>query len=226
MNDISFQIKTDKEQQKMNDVPALCDSAEMVISNQQDYELGADVLKEIKARHKELDSQRKEITRPIDTAKKAVMDLFRQPLEMLSKAESKVKSLMIGYTNEQERLAEEERKRLQKIADKEAERQKKLMDAKIERAKASGKEEKAEIFEIEKENIIPIAAPVVAPAIETPKGVSYREKFTAEVIDFKILPDEYKLPNQSALDKIVQATKGSLQIPGVKIHSQKVLASR
>lgn len=227
MDNINVTIDTNEAQKQTSDVASLCKKGTiLVIINQDQYEKAASVLTEIKSRYKELEKQRKEITVPLDNAKKQVMDLFREPLEQLKSAEDTIKRTMIGYTDEQERLAREEQKRLQELADKELERQKKLIEAKIERAKASGKEEKVETLEMEKEMIAPVVAPVVVPKIDTPKGVSYRDKYTAEVIDFKLLPDEYKLPNQSALDKVAQATKGTISIPGVKIKSEKILASR
>lgn len=212
--------------QSQTDVVVLCKNAEIVISNQGDYDSAASILKTIKSRHKEIDEQRKEITKPLDAAKKSVMDLFNVPLKALEEAEAFIKRQMIGYAAEQERKAKEEQIRLQRLADQEAAKQKKILEEKIARAEAAGKLEKAEELQSQKETIVPIIAPVIAVQMDTPKGVSYRDKYTAVVIDFKLLPDEYKLPNQSALDKIAQATKGTIQIPGVQIKSEKILASR
>lgn len=226
MSNISVNIDTAEEQKKTSDVPALCQKAELTISNQADYENASVILKDVKSRYKELDEQRKKITKPLDEAKKSVMELFKVPLELLEKAENKIKGLMIGYTAEQERKAKEEQYRLQKLADQEAERQKKLLDAKIERAKASGKEERAADLEMQKETIVPIVAPVITPTIETPKGVSYRDKWYAVVIDEKLIPREYLVVNMEALNKIAGATKGTLKIAGVEFKSEKILASR
>ena len=226
MSNINVTIDTVEEQKKTNDVPVLCQKAELTISNQSDYEAASAVLSEVKSRYKELDAQRKEITKPIDAAKKAVMDLFKTPLELLEKAESKIKGLMIGYTNEQERKAREEQARLQRLADAEAARQKKILDEKIARAEASGKTEKAEELQMQKETITPIVAPIIAPQIETPKGVSYREQWSAEIIDEKLIPREYLIVNLQALNKIAAATKGTISVPGVRFVSTKILASR
>jgi uncharacterized protein YdiU (UPF0061 family) len=225
MSNINVNIDTEKVT-KETDVTALCKTDNIVIANQTDYESAADILKKIKARSKELESQRKEITIPLDTAKKSIMDLFRSPLELLEKAESSIKRLMINYTDEQERKAREEQRKLQELADKEAARQKKLIDEQIARAEASGKTDKVEALQEKKETIIPVVAPVIAPVIETPKGVSFREKWTAKVIDKNLVPREYLIVNQSALDKVAQATKGSIKIAGVEFISEKILASR
>lgn len=222
---INVSIDTEKVQTS-TDVTVLCKNAEITISNQGDYDSAATILKAVKVRYKEIDEQRKEITKPLDVAKKSVMDLFNLPLKALEKAESTIKGLMIGYTEEQQRKAREEQLRLQKLADQEAARQKKILEEKIVRAKASGKEEKIEELQQQKENIIPIIAPAISAQIETPKGVSYRDKWTALVVDINLVPREYMIVNQSALDKVAAVTKGSIQIAGVKFNCEKVLASR
>jgi uncharacterized protein YdiU (UPF0061 family) len=226
MSNINVNIDTAKEEKRISDVPALCRKAELTISNQAEYESASNILKEIKSRYKELDTQRKEITTPLDAAKKSIMDLFKSPLTLLEQAEKKVKNLMIGFTNEQGRLAKEEQKRLQKIADDEAAHQKKLLDAKIARAKASGKEDKVEVLEMEKETIAPIVAPVISPKINTPAGVSYRDNWTAEITDVNLVPREYMTVNIQALNAVAKSTKGTLTIPGVKFKCEKILASR
>ena len=225
-NGLTISIDTEEELRRLNDVPALCNRADIVISDQTQYETAATVLMQVKSRFKELETQRKEITGPLDEAKKKIMDLFRIPLDLLSKAESLIKSKMIGYTSEQEQKAAEEQKRLQKLAEAEAEKERKKLQARIDRAEANGKNDKAEELKMAAENIQTMVVPVIAPQIETPKGVSFREQWSAEVIDFKLLPDEYKIPNEKVLNKMAQATRGAVSIPGVRFKSEKILSSR
>ena len=66
---------------------------------------------------------------------------------------------------------------------------------------------------------------VVAPEkVETPKiaGVSFLEVWDFEIIDEKILPREYLTPDLTKIRQVVKATKGTLEIAGVKIFSRKV----
>lgn len=220
-------INVEQVETSSKDVVVLAEKTnQLKINNQDDYNSANDLLKTVKSRFKELETQRKEITKPLDDAKKAVLSLFNKPLEILENAEKFIKRHMIGYTEEQERIAREEARKLQELADKEAERQRKLLDAKIERAEASGKEEKAEMLKEQKEEIVPTFVPYVAPAIETPKGVSYKLKWSATVIDENLVPREYLIVNQKALDSIAQSTKGTINIPGVKFTSEKILSSR
>ena len=209
---INVSIDTEKVEAS-TDVAILCKNAELTISNQGDYDSAATILKQVKARFNELDKQRKEITKPLDEAKKSVMNLFNNPLSLLEKAESFIKSKMIGYTAEVERKAREEQIRLQKLADAEAAKQKKILDEKIARAEASGREERVQELLQKKEEIIPIFVPVVAPKIETPKGMSYRDNWTAEVFDINSVPREYLIANMTMLNNFAKSTKGSIPIP-------------
>lgn len=226
LNSINVKIDTIEEKKKTADVPALVKRAELTISNQADFDKATDVLKEVKSRYKELDTQRKAITKPLDEAKKAVMELFKQPLELLERAENKLKGLMLGYTNEVERKAKEEQDRLQKLADQEAEKEKKKLDARIERAKANGNEEKVAELEAQKDAVVPIDVPVIAPQVDIPTGVSYREVWSAEIVNEKEIPREYLIPNMTALNKIASATKGTIPIPGVKFVMTKTVVTR
>jgi len=221
MGNIHIQINEEEQIRKYSDVPTLVNKSNIIINNQEDYELAAKIIKEVKSRLKELEEERKKITKPLDDGKKAVMDLFRKPLELLETAERKLKAAMNKYVTEMERKAREEEERLRKLAEAEAEKERKRLEAQIKKAEEKGKVDKVEELKAKQEEIIPIT-PVIMPQVENPKGVSYREKWYAEVIDFKLLPDEYKLPNQQALDKVAQATKGSLQIPGVIFKSEKI----
>ncbi len=221
----------------------------LIIKSQPDYEMAGSWLKKIKGHVKAFDVERKKITVPLQTATKAVMDLFRPAATKLSEAEAIIKRTMIAYETEQERIRKEQEEKLRKQAAAEEARKKKALEeqarkkeeearflreeaekadaeekARLE-AQAKKKEEEAEARR-EKAEATHVEAPVIASRVETPKGISYTIKWTAEVIDFAVLPDEYKLPNLSMLNKMVQATKGKILVAGVKYKSEKVLASR
>ena len=217
----------------------LVENREVTITSQSEYEGLAKVLKEIKAKYNELDTKRKEITKPLDHAKKQVMELFSKPLDMLRKVESIIKGAMIAYTEEQERKAREIQEKLCQEAERKAEIERKRKEEqertwrekqrKLEEegkvAEAQRAQEKAEQRALEAK-MVEAEVPVIAQLKVEAKGVSYREQWSAEVIDIDQLPRSYMIPNQQALDKIAQATRGTIQIPGVKFTSKKILASR
>jgi len=205
---------------------ALLETSKMLkINKQVDYDAAAEGLKNIKRISKEVEGERKKITEPLNKAKAAIMDLFRKPLVILGEAEEIVKKSMITYTDEQEKKRREQEEKLARQAKAEEDRKKKALEERAKKAEAEGKTEKAEELRDKKEEVR-VDAPVLAPRTETPKGVSYRDKWTAEVADFAKLPDDYKLPNMAMLNKMAQATKGKVPISGVTFKSEKILASR
>lgn len=180
-------------------------------------------LKEIKKQLKEIEIKRKSITVPLDTAKKSVQQLFKPVLEEYLKAERIIKRSIVTFQEEQERIRIEQEEKLRKQAEQEEVRKNKLIDARILKAEEQGKDEKVEELKEIKKNIS-VQAPILAP-VEKIKGVSFVEKWSAEVVNFKALPDSYKIANQLMLNKIAQATKGTQEISGVTFHCKKEVRS-
>lgn len=81
-----------------------------VITNQGDFELCADELRNVKTKINVLEGKRTAITGPMNVALKAINDLFRGPMEALKSAEAKFKNSMLNYSEAQERIAAEARR--------------------------------------------------------------------------------------------------------------------
>ena len=73
-------------------------AGQLSIKTQETYEQAAAFVQEIKKWGKDLESERKKITGPIDTAKAAVQALFRKPQMLLEEAETVVKNKIIKYS--------------------------------------------------------------------------------------------------------------------------------
>ncbi len=238
------------EQAQDTAIALLKTSKALEIKTQIDYDSAAEGLKKIKGVAKDIEAKRKEITKPLDQAKKAVMDLFRNPLALLNEAEYIVKNGLLGYTEMQEKKRREQQEKLDRQARAEEDRKKKALEeqARKQEEKAAEARKNAQLAENEaekkrleevakkaeeeaekrrdKKEEVKVEAPVLAPQAETPSGISYKIRWTAEVVDFKLLPNEYKLPNMPILNKMAQATKGKVPIPGVKFNSEKDVSSR
>jgi hypothetical protein len=98
------------------------------IISQPHYEKAAITLKTIKAFSKQLEEERTKITKPMDAAKAAVMNLFRKPATILEDAEKAIKSAMIAYDNEQEKIRAEKERMAREAAAKEEARQRKIKE--------------------------------------------------------------------------------------------------
>jgi hypothetical protein len=88
----------------------------MVIDSPETYSLAADELKAIKTKANSIEEQRTSITGPINQALRAINDLFRGPASFLKSAEDTIKAKMLGYQQEQERIAAEARRKAEEAA--------------------------------------------------------------------------------------------------------------
>lgn len=177
-----------------------------VVDSPEMYALAGEELRTIATRKAKLTETRLGITRPMDAAKKAVMDLFAQPLEVLEQAEGYLRRSMLTWKKaedeRQRKLQEEaeraERERLVKLAAEreaaeaaerraraEAEAAMKAGDTDAFTAAAEAAEEAAaKAEEAAAEVELAEVAPRYAPAVATPKaaGVSGRQTWKAEVV--------------------------------------------
>jgi uncharacterized membrane protein YqiK len=112
-------------------------ASEIVIDSDEMYEIADGELKSVKKRLNGLEDQRKRITGPLDQAKKEIIDLFRAPTELLSKAEVIIKRAMVTYSDEQEKKRRLEEARLAELAKQERAR----LEAQAESARKAAAEE-------------------------------------------------------------------------------------
>jgi hypothetical protein len=197
---------------------------EIRIVNQPQYESAAETLKAIKGFAAELETARKKITTPLDAAKKAVMDLFRVPATALENAEAKVKGAMLTYANEQERIRREQEEKLRIQAEEKARKEREKLEERARKAAESGKSEKATAL-LEQAAEVVAVAPVISPRVEKVSGISTKTIWKARVRNVALVPREYMVVDESALNKVAQATKGSLAIPGVEFYSEQVMSA-
>jgi hypothetical protein len=174
-------------------------------------DLAARELTKIKTLQKDVDGKRKSITSPIDAAKKAVMDLFRAPLEYLDQAEVILKGSIQTYdrAEQQKRIAEQAaleeaaRKERARLAEEAAAREAAAraeaaeIQRKADEAAAAGRAEEAARLEAEASSRVEQGAAevatlqqtatlVTAPVTAAPRktaGVSTRKVWKAEVTD-------------------------------------------
>jgi len=187
------------------------------VENNMEYEQSIDIIKSIKVKCKELEAERKKITEPLDATKKAVMDLFRKPLNALENAEEIIKKTAFAFVQIQETIRLEEQKRLQE----EAEAKKIELEEKIAKSQAQGVEYSE--LEVAKSEII---TPVLQSNVAKISGTYIKKTWKSRIVDFKAMPDEYKLPNEKALNGLAQATCGTMVIAGVEFYQEEQLITR
>ena len=192
---------------------------DFAVTNAIGYRDAAEDLKIIKGQLNQVNEKRLEITRPMDAAKKAVMDFFKPVVSRLEDAERHVKRAMVEWKAEEDRKAREAQRLEQERARKREEKLRKEAEAKRE----AGKEARADILEDRAEATQ--AAPV-APAAPKVEGISTRKVWKFEVLDKTQLPAEYLIANEKAIGGVVRALKGDTNIPGVRVYSEDVVSAR
>jgi hypothetical protein len=203
---------------------------EIIITNGTEYETAAIEMQKIKGLAKNLEAARKELTKPIDSAKKDIMDHFRNPADLLAKVEKMIKNKMIDYDNEQEKL----RLKLEAEEAEKARKQREKLEAQAEKAREKGQEEKAEALEE--------TAAMATGAVEVVEdrkvaGISYKTTYTAEVKDLMALVKgvaEGRIPlaaiqaDQKFLNTQAKALKENfdMMFVGCKVKREKTVAAR
>ena len=151
-------------------------------------------------------------------AHKQVCDREKQMLTPLVNAEKIIKKAMGTWALEQERKRKEEEERLRKLAEEEANR---LLQQAIE-ADASGNHDAANAA-MENASVIEQAGRTIALDVEKPKvdGVSTSTDWEIESIDASLVPIaiagmEIRPVDEAAVKRLIKASKGKIEIPGVK----------
>jgi hypothetical protein len=188
-----------------------------VVTAEQYMTAGAELTR-IAAAQKRIESVRMAITRPMDAAKKAVLDFFRDPETKLETAKNTIKRAMIAYDEVQRRAREEEQRKADEIARKERER----IEAQARKAAESGKVEKAVQLEQRAQAVV---APIIQREPPRVAGVNFRDVWKFEVTDPASVPREYLAVDEQKIRKIVGALKGDTQIAGVRVWSEKQIAA-
>lgn len=232
----------------------LAQAAAVSITNVEQYTGVADQLKIIKAKQKEVDGMRVKMKAPALETCRQIDAFFKGPLDFLSDAEKSYKTAMVAFDNEQERMRREQQRKVDEAARKEremleqkarearekAEREAAELRRQAEAAAAAGRAEEAaklaskatktiDKADAKAEGLEQSAMQVVTPTVvmDAPKvsGITKRVVWFARVVNPNLLPREYLVPNEKALDGIAKATKGEIQIPGVEFYSENLIAS-
>lgn len=206
------EITTINEQEIRQEL-ATMPGAEIVITNDEMYQLAGDYLREIATVKKNIKARFADPKKKAAEAHKAICNLENDLLSQVTIRENEIRQKMTAYYEAEQRriAAEAERKR------KEAEAVAQL----AMEAEAAGETEMAQEATV-------MAALEQSSVTVAPKaaGISMRDVWEAVVTDKSKVPLEYMEVNLSALNSIARATKGTLNIPGVQFVKKTVSSVR
>lgn len=202
-----------EKQEELRQEVMVAAKADITVVDQATYAAANNLIGRLQGIRKEVVARFADPKKKAAEAHKAVCELEKA---FLAPVDEKIRLLKTSttnwYTAEQRRIeAEAERKR------KEAED----LAALSAEAEASGDADTAA-------EAVAAAAMAEATVTAMPKvaGTSMREVWKAVVVDVSQLPREYMIVNQSMLDKMAQATKGAVPVPGVRFEKTYVNATR
>jgi hypothetical protein len=193
------------------------------------YTLAGEELQAIQKRAATLDAQRKVITKPMDDAKRAVMDLFRAPVETLEQAAGILKRKMLEYSTEQQRKAREQQLAAERAAQQERER----LEAEAQALKAEGRAGEAAVKEQVAAMVVAAPAPVPAAAPKV-AGVKTTTTVDFEVVDLLALvqhvaqhPELVNLivADSTKLRAYVRGLGMATALPGVRVFEKNGIAA-
>ena len=184
--------------------------------------------------YKEVNDIRGEAARTQDVIK----EVYREPREyynekhkavtakqnglvgLFKDVENTAKSLLKAYDQEQERIAREEAARVAREAE---EILRKEREVEAERLAEQGRDDEAiEILEKPSQVVAPPKVKIQAAA----SGNSYRDNWTARVVDPQVVPRQFLIVDERALNAFAKATKGQNPVAGVEFVNDKILVGK
>jgi len=219
-NDLIIQGVSDEREQelsKSNNV-AVVRAKAIEITNTESYTAAAEFLKEIKQSASVVKETFKEMKESANKAHKAVCDKENTFLKPLSEAEIIVKNKVRIYVDILEQKKREEEARLRAEQQRAAEEQ-------MKRAMELERNGKAEQAKAAYDTVT--AFENLEPIVQTEKpqvsGISTQIAYEVVVTDETLIPAylngiELRQVNLSAIKALAKTSKGTIQIPGVKIN--------
>lgn len=200
---------------------------QIVIVDDASYAVAVEMLKEIKRNMSGTDARFEPITQAANKLHKDVVRLRTEAKADYVAADAVLRPACLEWDKKQEaaRRAEEARLRAeaQKKIDEEARRQqeaeqKRLDEEALRKAVETGDDSILE--NVPKAELVNHEAPPVVVESFKPAGFSTRENWDFEILDVTKIPQEYMIPNDVMIRKVVKALKDRTNIPGIKAYDK------
>ncbi|MEJ7804306.1 MAG: hypothetical protein WKG03_00070 [Telluria sp.] len=219
------------------------------------YELAGVELVDLQAALKKLNDSRFSITRPMDAAKTAVMNLFRSPVDMVEAKIKVLKAAMLTYEAEQKRKAAIKQQLLDKIANEqraqlaaesarqaeEARKQSELAVTLMDAGDSAGvaaaltaAEAAQEMSCALQQTTAVVSAATAATNVPTVEGITTADVWKARVLDLpallRFIADnpayhDWIEIKMTGLNDMAKAQRDALRIPGVEAFEESRIAA-
>jgi hypothetical protein len=190
------------------------------IGNREEYERAGHLLLGLKEIEKEIDRTFDPVIKAAYDAHRAAINARDKHREPIRQAERILKDKMAQFQKFEEKRIREEEERLRELARKQEEEER-LRTA--ERLLEEGRPEEALILLDGKVETPPIVLPESGPP--KLKGIVTRVVWKFRITDPSKVPCEYHTIDESKIRRIVSATQGKVEIPGVEVYMEKEIAA-
>lgn len=200
------------------------------IVDQQSYTTGAEMLVGIKTLRKEIDATFDPAIEKAHQAHKAILASKRRVEEPLVTAERLLKDGIATFEHQQRELQRQAEAKARLESERLAQEER-LRNAVAAEEMGAAPELVDEILE----QPVMVAAPVVAPTYQRAAGVSSRESFSADVVNFNqllvaVMQGKADIsciqPNMQVLNALARAQKRLFAVPGCRVVVSGVVSSR
>lgn len=196
------------------------------IDNEADKENACVLLKEISDYAKAIETQRKELTKPLKAEVKEIEDKFKAPLQFLKEADTILRDKINHFLNEQRAKREAEALARKQLAEDEALKQAEQLESlKAGAGDFDAVTRKAMIDAIEeKQNKIIDETAKKETINQSSANSIVRSVWSFRLVDLKKVPAQYLQLNETAIRQAIK--NGERHIDGLEIFQQSQVAIR
>jgi len=227
VNAMPVQAEPTIENEQKSSVVKIYEQAQMLtINTAQDYDGAAEFTKQVKALSKRIKDYWEPLKKSARASWQSLVDREKELLKPLEQAENEVKKKMAAY----QRKVQEEERAARELAEKLKREEAERLLAEAAKAAEQGNEMESEILLAQAE-IMEASQPAVQMQAPKATGVSTRTMYRARIIDESKVPVEVagvviRPVDLAAINKLAQASKGKIQIPGIEIYEEQSVAVR
>jgi vacuolar-type H+-ATPase subunit H len=222
---LGFELEVQPEVQKKQELqtgkletelvsPLVKKARELTVLSDIENSIAVEYLKSIKAASKKVKDFFAEPKQKAYEAHKSITARETEMLNPLVEAERTVKIKIAGFLDAQERIRREAEERAAKEAAK--------IEAEARKAMRKGDEEKAETLSIQA--VMKIAEVQHIP--QKTEGVFAVKRWNWKVIDMSLVPREYLVVNEKALNGLAKAAGNSVTVPGIEFYQETSISAR
>lgn len=180
-------------------------------------------LKTAKEARRDLEDLRKQLTRPIDEEKKAIMNEFHGRLAACDVVIAHLERELKTWIETEKKRQAEEKRAAEEAAKKEQERKQDELKAEAKELEVNWDFVKAQEV-IEKAEIVRVPVVVVPEVRPLIRGLTERKAYKAKVVDVQLIPRNYLIPDEKALGELARSSRGKAVVPGVEFYEETTIA--